>query len=364
MRYSFLLFALIFSGQILMGQYDFKDVTTVQCTPVKSQDRTGTCWSFATASFLESELIRKGNDEVDLSEMYIVRKIYRDKAYNYVLRQGKANFSQGSLAHDLIRGYKMYGAVPESVYSGMEEGENKHDHSEMERALKGMLDGILKSGKLSDDWLEAVDGVLDAYLGEVPETFNYEGQIYTPETYGDQLDLDPDDYIHLTSFTHHPYYEDFILEIPDNYSNGSYYNVPLIELLHVIDNALAKGFSVAWDGDVSEDGFSGRKGIAVLPADKDAEKVFASPVKEVNVTQDIRQSGFESYATTDDHLMHFVGTAVDQNGTPYYIVKNSWGEINPFEGFIYMSRPYTAMKTIAITVHKDALPNDVMNKLK
>ena len=295
--------------------------------------------------------------------MFAVRNIYRDKAYNYVMRQGKANFSQGSLAHDLIRAYKMYGAIPESVYSGKEEGDKIHDHSEMENALKGMLEGVIKSKQLSDDWMEAVDGVLDAYMGEVPETFSLEGKVYTPETYRDMLNLNATDYVHMTSFNHHPYYEDFILELPDNYSNGSYYNLPLIEMMQVIDNALAKGFSVAWDGDVSEKGFSGRKGIAVLPEDDQAENVFANPVKEINVTQEVRQEGFESYDTTDDHLMHIIGTAVDQKGQPYYILKNSWGEINPYEGYIYMSRPYMAMKTIALTVHKDAIPGTVRTKL-
>lgn len=352
---------LLFSLSI-SAQYEFKDIKTIECTPVKSQDRTGTCWSFATASFIESELIRMGHEEVDLSEMFVVRNIYMDKAFNYVYRQGKANFSQGSLAHDLIRAYQRHGAVPESVYPGKSE-EDIHDHSEMERALKGMLDGIIKGKTLTDNWMYAAESVLDVYLGEAPEKFTYEGQVMTPKTFKNRLPINPQDYINLTSFTHHPFYDDFILEIPDNYSNGQFYNVPLIELMQVVDHALATGYTVAWDGDVSEESFSGRKGIAVIPADEDAENVFSGPVKEVRPTQEARQQGFESFATTDDHLMHFVGTAVDQNGSPYYIVKNSWGEISPYKGFLYMSRPYAAMKTISIMVHKDAIPDSIMDKL-
>lgn len=344
------------------SQYVFTDVKKVSCTNVKSQDRTGTCWSFATASFIESELMRMGHGEVDLSEMFVVRNIYRDKAFNYVYRQGKANFSQGSLGHDLMRAFQKHGAIPESVYAGRDEGE-KHNHSEMEKALKGMLDGVIKSSSLSEHWPAAVEGVLDAYLGEAPETFTYNQKTYTPETFAASLNINADDYINFTSFTHHPYYGTFILEIPDNYSNGSYYNVPLSDLLQVIDNAIANGYSVAWDGDVSEEGFSGKSGIAVLPSEDDA-KPFEGPVEEIKVTQDLRQAGFESYATTDDHLMHLVGTAVDQNNNPYYIIKNSWGEISPYKGFVYMSRPYVAMKTISIMVHKEAVPASIRKKLK
>ncbi|MCB9267344.1 MAG: aminopeptidase [Lewinellaceae bacterium] len=347
----------------LSAQYEFTTKYNLECTSVKNQERTGTCWSFSTASFLESELMRMGKPEVNLSEMYMVRTIYMDKAYNYVLRQGKANFSQGGLSHDVIRAFRMAGAVPESVYSGLLPGDEYYDHSEMEAAMKGMLDGILERKRLSNRWPGAIDCILDNYMGDVPEEFSYKGKNYTPETFAESLGINPDDYVTLTSFSHHPFYETFILEIPDNYSNGTYYNLPLDELQAIVDNALASGYTVAWDGDVGEKGFSAGKGLAIMPADPNSEAIFNHPVEELNVTQKLRQEGFESYATTDDHLMHLTGLATDQNGTKYYLTKNSWGEVSQYKGFLYMSDAYFRMKTIGIMVHKDAIPKDIAAKL-
>ncbi len=343
--------------------YEFETINTIACTPVKSQGKTGTCWSFATASFLESEAIRKGKGNHDFSEMFVVRNVYRDKAKNYVLRQGKANFSQGSLAHDLINVAKNYGVVPESVYSGKLDGAEVHNHSEMEAALKGMLDGILGRKTLSPKWSKAFDCVVDVYLGEIPEEFVYEGKTYTPQSYAESMDINPDDYINITSYSHHPFYHPFVLEIPDNYSNGSFYNVPMEELEKIVDYALEKGYSIAWDGDVSEKGFSAKNGIAVLPVDEKREDLFERPGEEVKVTQELRQSTFESYATTDDHLMHLTGIAKDENGNKYYLIKNSWGEVGEFEGFLYMSEAYFQLKTVSVLVHKDALPKDIAKKL-
>ena len=350
--------ALIFAVGSANAQYKFKMKDEIECTEVKSQDRTGTCWSFATASFIESELIRMGYSEVDLSEIFVVRNIYKDKAENYVLRQGKANFSQGSLSHDLIRTINEVGIMPESEYNGLN-GEEKHDHSEMEAGLKGFLDAVIEQRKISDKWPKAFDAILDAYLGEVPEKFTYDGKEYDAKSFAESFDLKADDYISLTSFSHHPFNEEFILEIPDNYSNGVYYNVELNTLMENIDNALDKGYSIAWDGDVSEKGFNAKKGIAILPEDAKREDLFESPGEEIEVDQENRQQKFESYSTTDDHLMHIVATAKDQNGTKYYVVKNSWGEIGPYEGYIYMSESYVRMKTVAVLLHKDALHEDV-----
>ncbi|MFT5167119.1 MAG: bleomycin hydrolase [Saprospiraceae bacterium] len=343
--------------------YDFTIQNKVECTEVKSQDRTGTCWSFATASFLESEMIRKGNGVHDLSEMFVVRNIYRDKAKNYVLRQGKANFSQGSLAHDLIRVAKKHGIVPESVYSGKLDGAEKHNHSEMEAVLKGMLDGVLKQKSLSKKWPVAFDCVVDTYLGEVAEEFAYNGKTYTPMTFASEMDINPDDYVNITSYTHQPYYEPFVLEIPDNYSNGSFYNVPIAELESIVDNAIKNGFSVAWDGDVSEKGFSAKNGMAILPKDEKREDLFTNPAEELTVTQQMRQETFESYSTTDDHLMHLTGIARDQKGTKYYLIKNSWGEISDYKGYLHMSEAYFELKTVAVLVHKDAIPKAIAKKL-
>ena len=347
----------------LSAQYEFTHTKDLNCTSIKNQSRTGTCWSFATASFIESELMRQGKGEHDLSEMFVVRNIYKDKARNYVLRQGKANFSQGSLSHDLIRMIAREGVVPESVYNGLMEGETSHNHSEMEAGLKGFLDGILKSKRLSKKWMPAFESILTAYIGDFPDKFDYNGQQYTPAALAEDLGITATDYVSLTSFSHHPYNAKFILEIPDNYSNGSFYNVTLDELMKTIDNAVAKGYSIAWDGDVSEKGFSAREGIAVLPEDASREDLFTVPGDEVNVTTDLRQEHFESYSTTDDHLMHIVGKATDQDGTEYYIIKNSWGEISPYKGYLYMSKAYAKMKTVAIMVHKDVLSDAVRSNM-
>jgi len=345
------------------NSYGFELEKTVNCTPVKSQDRTGTCWSFATSSFLESEAIRMGHGEQDFSEMFVVRNVYKDKAQNYVLRQGKANFSQGSLSHDLMRVVGERGVVPESIYSGMLEGEKKHNHSEMEAVLKGMLDGVLKQKRLSKKWKVAFENVIDVYLGEMPEQFSYKGKKHDATSYAKAMGLDADNYVNITSFTHHPFYKSFVLEIPDNYSNGSFYNLPIEDVQAIVNNALDKGYSVAWDGDVSEKGFSAKNGIAVVSTDSEREDLFTNPGKEVSVTQEMRQDQFESYSTTDDHLMHLTGTAKDKNGTKYYLIKNSWGEVSEYKGYLYMSETYLKLKTVAILVHKDALPKDIAKKI-
>lgn len=351
------------SSNNLLAQYDFEIEKKIDCTAVKSQDRTGTCWSFATASFIESELIRMGKGQHDLSEMFVVKNIYKDKARNYMLRQGKANFSQGSLSHDLIRVAAAEGLVPEKVYSGRLANEKKHNHGEMEAGLKGFLDGVRTQKRLSPKWKVAFDAILDTYIGATPESFEYEGKKYTPKSFVKAMNVNPDDYISLTSYTHHPFYETFVLEIPDNYSNGAYYNVPLEDMEAVIENAVDKGYTVAWDGDVGEKGFDAKQGIAVLPQDANRKDLFKKPGAEKKVTQALRQETFESYATTDDHLMHLVGSAKDQKGTKYYLIKNSWGEISEHKGYLYMSEAYARLKTVAIMVHKDAIPKAIASKL-
>ena len=348
---------------LLDAQYGFKSTKDIECTEVKSQGSTGTCWSFATSSFLESELIRMGLDKYDISEMFVVREIYKDKARNYVLRQGKANFSQGSLSHDVIRILSTEGVMPQSSYQGKSTSEKKYNHSEMEAVLKGMLDGVIKQKQISDKWMMAFDKVLDVYLGECPKTFKVDGKTMTPKEYAENLGLKAEEFVSITSFSHHPFYSKFILEIPDNYSNGSYYNIPLSDMMKVIDNAANKGYSIAWDGDVSEAGFSGKQGLAVLPADPDRKDLFKTPGKEKTVDQDSRQRMFESFATTDDHLMQVVGTAKDKTGSEYFKIKNSWGEISDYKGFLYMSRPYVEAKTVSIMVHRDAIPSEILSKL-
>ncbi len=347
----------------LIGQYTFSDANRVACTSVKNQQKTGTCWSFATSSFIESELMRSGMKDVNLSEMYVVRNIYEDKAMNYVLRQGKANFSQGSLSHDLIKTIARYGIVPDSAYPGRESSESPFDHSEMERGLKGFLDGILKSKRLSKKWKIAFNRILDTYLGEEPSEFTVGGKRYSPVQYAESLGFNADNFVSFTSFTHHPFYKNFILEIPDNYSNGAFYNIPLNDLESIVDNAISKGYTVAWDGDVSEAGFSAKEGIAVLPSDQGREDIFTMLGAEMTVSQSSRQEEFERYSTTDDHLMHLVGKAKDQKGNEYYIIKNSWGPISQYKGYLYMSKAYFRMKTIAVMLHKDGITPQINRKL-
>jgi len=347
----------------ISAQYKITDEVNVGCTAVKNQSRTGTCWSFATCSFLESELMRVGRGDFDLSEMYVVRNIYKDKARNYVLRQGKANFSQGSLSHDFINTVMRHGIVPESTYSGMTDGVTAHDHSELAAVLKGYVDALVGRKKLSDKWDDGFEAILDVYLGQVDETFVVDGKTYHPKAFAMSLGLNPGDYVNITSFTHHPFYSAFILEIPDNFSNGSFINVPLNELEIIVDNALKNGYSVAWDGDVSEKGFSAKNGLAVLPTDIKDENLFKSIVEEEKVTAEARQENFESYTTTDDHLMHIVGIAKDAEGNKYYKIKNSWGEISDLKGFMYMSAPYFQMKTVSITLHKDGVPENIVKQL-
>ena len=357
-----LLFGMLVSP-VLRAQYRFVHEHLLPHTAIESQDRTGTCWSYSTASFVEAEVMRKGHKPIDLSEMFVARNVYKDKARNYMLRQGKANFSQGGLAHDLLREAANSGVIPEAVYAGLPPGQKKHDHTELEHALKGMLDGVLKGKKLTKYWPVAFEGILDAYLGPPPHSFIWEGQTTTPEQLAARLDIHPEEYVTITSFTHHPWYTSFVLEIPDNYSNGSYLNVPLNEMVDILDGALEKGFSVVWDGDVSEPGFKAKKGLAILPADIKRTDLWSTPGPEKAVDQPLRQRRFESLHTTDDHLMHIIGTAEDETGKRYYVIKNSWGEVGPYKGLLYMSLPYLQLKTVAITVHKDALSDEMKRKL-
>jgi bleomycin hydrolase len=288
--------------------------------------------------------------------MFIVQNVYKDKAQNYVLRHGKANFSQGALAHDFINAVERHGLMPEETFSGLDEGVSRHNHGEMEAMLTGMLEAIVKRPKPSKKWATAFSSVLDVYLGKAPEQFTYEGRTFTPKEFSKNLGFRAEDYVNITSFQHHPFHKDFVLEIPDNYSNGSFYNLPIEEVMEIIENAVTNGYTLAWDGDVSERGFSSGNGLAVLPVASQRRESMKKPVDEIEVTQEMRQESFLNYVTTDDHLMHLTGIATDQNGTKYFIIKNSWGEVGSRKGYLYMSEAYARLKTMAILVHKDALP--------
>jgi len=341
--------------------FDFKISIENGATSIKNQERSGTCWSFSTVSFLESEMIRRGGKAMDLSELFIVNGIYRDKAENYILRQGDAGFGEGALSHDVINGYKKYGIVPQEVYNGLPPGEEKIDHSEMVAAIKGMLDGILKN-KGGTYWRDETRALLDVYMGSVPAIFRYEGREYTPKSFAEKVvGLQPEDYVEISSFTHEPLYEAFVLEVPDNFSSGRYYNVRLNEMVEIVNEALAKGYTIVWDCDVSEKGFNPREGYAIIP-DPAGGSENGLPL-ELDVTPAMRQAAYERFTTTDDHLMHIIGMAKDKNGNEYFIVKNSWGEVGPFEGYLYASIPYFKMKTLGIMLHKDAIPEKIAKNL-
>ena len=340
--------------------YVFTDLIDLEATPVISQGRTGTCWSFSTSSFLESEVIRLTGKQVDLSEMYTVRNTYPAKADNYVMRQGKAQFSEGGLAHDVINSVANYGLVPLDAYTGLAPTEDRHNHAEMVNVVKAMLDTYIENPgrRLSRNWKPAINSMLDIYLGENLESFTYEGKTYTPQSFAQHLNVKPENYISLTSFTHLPFHKSSILNIPDNFSNGMFYNVPLDEFMTAIDSALEKGYTVTLDCDVSEVTFSSKQGVAVIPQDKSAGKLAVlGPLPEMDIDQEYRQREFENYNTTDDHLMHITGKAKDQHGNLYYKVKNSWGT-NPnrttYDGHVYMSVPYVRLKAISVLLHKEA----------
>jgi bleomycin hydrolase len=366
--------------------YKFEDTKILPSTPVKDQYRSGTCWSFSAVSFYESELLRLGKGEYDLSEMYVVRNSYFDKAVKYVRVHGNLNFSQGGGYLDVGNSFRDYGIVPESAYPGLNYGTENHVHGELENIFKAFVSAVVenKNKTLSTAWKPAFNGMLDAYFGKNPETFMYNGKEYTPQTFSDELGLDMNDYVAITSYTHHPFYEPFILEIPDNWAWDQFYNVKMEDLTKIMDNSINKGYTLIWGADVSDKGFVWSKGLAVVPND-DVEEMdglekakwedasaaekskmlydFSKPGKEKVITQEMRQEYFDNYTTTDDHGLHVIGMAKDQEGTDYYKVKNSWNTNNPYDGFFYLSKAYVKLNTMAIVVNKNAIPSDIRKKL-
>ena len=368
-----------------IGAYIIKLDKKIAATPVKDQYRSGTCWSFSGLSFIESELIRMGKGEFDLSEMFVVRYVYSEKAERYVRLHGNLNFGAGGAFHDVTYVMKKYGIVPEAAYKGLNYGETKHVHMEMDEVLKSFVKAIIKdpNKKLTPVWHKAFNAILDTYLGKVPDKFTYKGKEYTPKSFLKELGLNPDDYVEITSFTHHPFYEKFAIELPDNWLWYNVYNVPLNDLIRIFDNALDNGFTVAWASDVSEDGFLWKQGIAIIPDIQTQEKtglelsrwvkmssnekmdyISKNTIKEMNVTQEFRQKQFDNYKTTDDHGMHIIGYGYDQNGTKFYLVKNSWALSNALKGYFYASVEFVKAKTTAIMVHKNAIPKDIRKKLR
>ena len=366
--------------------YKFTNVVDLKASTVKDQYRSGTCWAFSGLSFLEAELIRLGKGEHDLSEMWMVKKDYHARAIDYVRWQGAKNFGGGAESNNVFDRIKESGIVPEEAFPGLDYDEKKHVHGEMDHLLDTYVKAVVedKNQKLSSAWIRGFDGILDAYLGTDIKNFTYKGKEYTPISFCDAMNIIPNDYIEIGSFTHHPFYTDFVLEVPDNWSLGRVYNVPMNEMLDVVYNALNKGYTVLWGSDVSEQGFSHTNGLAIVPVEDIAELSgserakwealteternsqlysFTQIVPEKVITQEIRQKAFDNYQTTDDHGMHITGYATDQNGTKYFKVKNSWDTDNLYKGYFYASEAWFLYKTLTIVVHKDAVPKDIMKKM-
>jgi bleomycin hydrolase len=372
------------------SEYKFTKIAHLDATPVLSQGFTGTCWSFSTLSFIESELIRKGNKNPDnLSQMYVARKAYEGKLEKYIRMDGKTNFSEGGALHDIPWVINNYGIVPASVYNGLSYGKEEHNHSEFFSVLNGAVQGLqkfmqneMREDGLTNAWKEALNGILDAYLGEDIKEFEFKGKKYTPKSYANSLGLNMDDYVSITSFTNTEMYKKCFIEVQDNWAWGESYNVQLTELVEITENALKSGYTVAWAADVSEKGFSFHDGIAIVPedpstiqvrgknnknfSDAGAEKesnAFLTPVKELEITPELRQKGYDNKTTTDDHGMHIVGLYKAQNGTKFFLVKNSWGTSNYPKGYFYVSENYFKYKTMNIYLHKDGIQSTLRKKL-
>ena len=370
---------------IKTSDYQFTTVKELPVTPVKNQYRSGTCWCFSTLSFLESEAIKAKNIKdpaqyPDFSEMFVVRRAYYDRAIKYVRLNGKMGFSAGSDFGDVLAVTATYGLMDQKAYTGMNYGYDLPVQGELDAVLKGYVDAVVKNPnkKLTAVWPKGLDGILDAYMGDVPERFSVNGVLYSPESYRNAMHLDMDNYLGFTSYTHHPFYKAFAMEVEDNCRCTPSWNVPLDELVAIIDNAIESGYTVAWGGDVSEAGFT-RDGLAILldteakasagsdqerwvgkAEDKPAEKTTA---KEMEVTQAIRQQMYDEKTSTDDHGMHIYGIAKDQNGVKYYLVKNSWGVTGAYHGIWYMSENYVKAKTLNILVNKNAVPRKTLNRI-
>jgi bleomycin hydrolase len=342
-------------------EFNMTILKQIPATSVKNQASTSTCWSFATTSMLESEIMRLGKGEVGLSEMFTVNHVYAEKALQYVKFHGTSNFAEGGAQHDVTNSIKKFGIVPRDIYPGLNYGETTHKHGELVTTLSGIVQTIIKNpnGKISPVWLSGVYGVLDAYLGEKPISFSFNGKMVTPVEFAGEMGINPDDYVEFTSFSHHPFYGKFILEVPDNWAQQAMYNVPVDDLMEIIDYSLNQGISISWGADISNLGFG--EGFGRIMADGADVKNPEAPEKQV--TQTDRQYLFDSWQLTDDHAMHLTGIAEDQFGNKYYLEKNSWGEGGKYKGYSYLSVPFMRMRTMTIMLHKDGVPPSIAKKI-
>lgn len=363
--------------------FQFTTIKENPITPVKNQNRSSTCWSFSGLGLLESELLRLGKGEYDLSEMFVVHHTMVDRAVNYIRLHGESSFSPGGSFYDVIYCLKHYGLVPQEAMEGIMYGDTAHVHKELDAVAEGYVNAIAKGNhsKLTPVWKEGLISIYDTYLGACPEQFTFKGKEYTPHSFAEDLGLKAEDYISLTSYTHHPFYTRFSLEIQDNWRNGLSWNLPMDEFMEVFDYAIEKGYTIAWGSDVSEIGFT-RNGIAVLPemertdlsgsdmarwtglsvSDK-REELTTKPGPEKEVTQEMRQMAYDNWETTDDHGMLIYGIAKDQTGKEYFMVKNSWGTDNKYKGTWYASKAFVKYKTMNILLHKEAIPKNIAKKI-
>lgn len=354
--------------------FKFTDVINIENTSIKNQGSSGTCWSYSGNSFLESEMIKMGRKPVELAQIYTARNAYIEKGRNYVRMHGAVTLGDGGAFHDVMNMYRKYGAVPQSVYTGLNYGTDKNKFGEMAALGEALLAAVVKNpnGELTPNWEKAYTAVIDSYLGQTPKSFDYNGKKYTPESFAKEVvGINADDYIEISSLQEYPYYSKFVLMVPDNWAFDQVYNVKLNELTEIIDNALKSGYTVAWGGDVSEKTFSWKNVVAFVAEKKlddmtpeEKADLFNGPKKEAVVTEEMRQKSFDNYTTTDDHGMHIVGLSKDQNGKEYYIVKNSWGTTNDYKGYLYMTKEFVKYKTTDIMLNKKAISADMAKKLK
>lgn len=353
--------------------FKFTDIINLATTPVKNQGSSGTCWSYSTNSYLESEMVRLGKQPVELAPIFSARNAYVEKGKNYVRMHGAVTLGDGGALHDVINMYKRYGAVPQEIYTGLNYGTTKNKFAEMGALMEGVLAAVVKNpnGELTPNWEKAYAAVIDSYLGEAPQNFIYKGKTYTPQSFAKEVvGINPEEYIEMSSFANAPYYTKTMLMVPDNWSFDQVYNVKMNDMTDIIDYALKNGFTVAWASDVSEKSFSWKNGMAYIPAKKvddmtneEKENMFNGPKTELEITPELRQKAFDNYQTTDDHAMHIIGLAKDQTGKEYYVVKNSWGATNDYKGYLYVSKNFVKYKTTAFMVNKAGLPVEIIKKL-
>lgn len=383
---SFTTGAVAQEGKAADEGFVFTTVKENPITSIKNQNKSGTCWAYSSLGYFEAELLRLGKGEYNLCEMFLAHKTYEDRAKAAVRMHGDISFTEGGSFYDAVYCMKNYGMMPEEAMPlpGTLYGDSLANFNEMWPVAAGVVSAITdgKLTKLSPAWFSGLNAVLDAYLGQVPGEFTFKGKKYTPKSFQESLGLKMDDYVSLTSFTHHPFYTQFVIEVQDNWRWGLSYNIPIDELMKVMDNAIDNGYTFCWGADVSEKGFT-RDGIAVCPdADNGADitgsdmarwtglspaekrkELTSRPLPEINVTQESRQEAYDNWETTDDHGMLIYGVAKDQNGKEYYMVKNSWGLSGKYNGIWYASKTFAKYKTMNILVHKDAIPKDIRKKL-